>query len=103
MRLRRHMKLISKLAGLVLFLAGVCLAQRLPEIAVPDHYKLTFSPDFVKNDFAGDETIAVRVLKPTSQIVLNAAEIDFQEVIITSGHSTQKATVTLDKEKETAT
>jgi len=35
------------------------------EIAAPDHYKLTFSPDFNKNDFAGDETIEVRVLKPT--------------------------------------
>src|SRR5271170_1922737 len=97
------MKLISTWAGFVLFLAGICVAQRLPEIAVPDHYKLTFSPDFTKNDFAGDETITVRVLKPTSQIVLNAAEIDFQEVTITSGHSAQKATVTLDKDKETAT
>jgi len=97
------MKLISTWAGFVLFLAGICVAQRLPEIAVPDHYKLTFSPDFTKNDFAGDETITVRLLKPTSQIVLNAAEIDFQEATITSGHSTQKATVTLDKDKETAT
>jgi aminopeptidase N len=97
------MKLISILAGLVFFLTDVCAAQRLPEIAAPDHYKLTFSPDFTKNDFAGEETIDVRVLKPTSQIVLNAAEIDFQEVSITSGHSVQKATVTLDKDKQTAT
>ncbi len=52
---------------------------------------------------SGDETIAVRVLKPTSQIVLNAAEIDFQEVTITSGHAAQKATVALDKDKQTAT
>jgi aminopeptidase N len=79
------------------------MAQRLPEIAIPGHYKLSFSPDFTKNDFAGDETIEVRILKPTSQIVLNAAEIDFQEVTISSGRATQKATVTLDKDKQTAT
>jgi len=97
------MKSISRLAVLSLFLSTVCVAQRLPEIAAPDHYKLTFSPDFTKNDFAGDETIEVRVLKSTSQIVLNAAEIDFQEVTVSSGHATQKATVTLDKDKETAT
>jgi aminopeptidase N len=97
------MKLISTLAGLVCFLTCVCVAQRLPEIAVPDHYKLSFAPDFTKNAFAGEETIAVKVLKPTSQIVLNAAEIDFQEATITSGHSTQKAAVTLDKDKQTAT
>jgi aminopeptidase N/puromycin-sensitive aminopeptidase len=97
------MKLISALAGLVFFLTGVCVAQRLPEIAVPDRYKLTFSPDFTSNDFAGDEVIEVRVLKPTSQIVMNAAEIDFQEATITSGNNPQKATVTLDKDKQTAT
>jgi aminopeptidase N len=97
------MKLISWFAVLFLFLTSLCMGQRLPEIAVPDHYTLTFSPDFTKDDFAGDETVAVRVLKPTSQIVLNAAEIDFQEATITSGHSTQKATVALDKDKQTAT
>ncbi len=97
------MKLTSTWAGLVIFLTGISMAQRLPEIAVPDHYKLIFSPNFAKNDFAGEETIAIRVLEPTSQIVLNAAEIDFQEVSITSGGSTQKATVTLDKDKQTAT
>ena len=90
-------------AGLLFLLVSGCMAQRLPEIAAPDHYKLTFSPDFTKDDFAGGETIELRVLKTTSQIVLNAADIDFQDVSITSGHTTQKAKVTLDKEKETAT
>ncbi|MFZ0284864.1 MAG: hypothetical protein WAL32_06500, partial [Terriglobales bacterium] len=97
------MRSISKLTALFLFLTGFCLAQRLPDIAVPDHYTLTFSPDFTKNDFAGDETIAVQVLKPTSQIVLNAIDIDFHEASITSGASTQTATVTLDKDTQMAT
>ena len=97
------MKRVFLLAGLFLFVASVCTAQRLPELAVPDNYKLTFAPDFTKNNFTGDEIIQVRVLKPTSEIVLNAAEIDFEAVTITSGSTTQKAKVTVDKEKEMAT
>ena len=97
------MKRVFLLAGLFLFLVSVCTAQRLPELAVPDNYKLAFAPDFTKNNFTGDEIIQVRVLKPTSEIVLNAAEIDFEAVTITSGSTTQKAKVTVDKEKEIAT
>jgi aminopeptidase N/puromycin-sensitive aminopeptidase len=97
------MKRIFLLAGLFLCLVAVCAAQRLPELAVPDNYKLTFAPDFSKNNFTGAETIQVRVLKPTSVIVLNAAEIDFDVATVTSGGASQKAKVTLDKEKEMAT
>src|SRR5580704_13760324 len=94
------MKRIFLLAGLCSCLVAVCAAQRLPELAVPDNYKLTFAPDFTKNNFTGDETIQVRVLKPTSEIMLNAVEIDFDAVTITSAGATQKAQVTLDKNKD---
>ncbi len=40
------------------------------------------------------------MLKPTSEITLNAVDIDFHEVTITSGGATQKAKVTPEKEKE---
>src|SRR5580658_11053482 len=80
-----------------LSLAG---AQRLPDIARPENYKLTFTPDLEKATFQGDETISVRLLKPTSEITLNAIDIDFQDVAITSGGATQKAKVTPQKEKE---
>ncbi|MGA8489597.1 MAG: M1 family metallopeptidase [Terriglobales bacterium] len=97
------MKRIFLLTGLFLCLASLCAAQRLPELAVPENYKLAFAPDFTKNNFSGDETIQVRVLKPTSDIVLNAAEIDFDVATINSGGTSQKAKVTLDKDKEMAT
>jgi aminopeptidase N len=99
----KKMKRIFLLVCFILLLVSICAAQRLPELAVPDNYKLTFALDFTKNNFTGEETIQVRVLKPTSEIVLNAAEIDFTAVTITSKGATQKAQVTLDKEKETAT
>ena len=90
------------LATLTFAVAALSLsaAQRLPEVATPDNYKLTFAPDLEKAKFQGDETISIRVLKPTAEITLNAADIDFQDVTITAGGSTQKATVTPQKEKE---
>ncbi len=78
-------------------------AQRLPEVAVPENYKLSFAPDFQKDNFAGEESIQIRILKSTSQIVLNSAEIEFQSATIANGATAQKARVALDKQKETAT
>jgi aminopeptidase N/puromycin-sensitive aminopeptidase len=90
------------LAGLTFALItfSMALAQRLPDVAIPENYKLTFTPNLEKAAFEGDEAISLRVLKPTSQITLNAVDIDFHDVTITSGGKTQKATVTPDKAKE---
>jgi aminopeptidase N/puromycin-sensitive aminopeptidase len=87
----------------VVLSSSLSFAQRLPELARPVNYKLTFAPDFEKNIFAGQETISVQILKPTSGILLNAAEIDFLSASITSAGATQQAKITLDKEKEMAT
>src|SRR5208282_542869 len=90
------------LAGIFFIVLTFSLAnaQRLPEIARPENYKLTFTPDLDKAKFEGDETIAIRVLNAASDITLNAGDIDFHYATITSGGSTQKAKVTPDKEKE---
>lgn len=87
----------------VLLLASFAMAQRLPETSVPENYKLTFTPDFNKNNFAGEEVIKIRVLKPTSQIVLNSADIEIGEATLTGGGVTQTPTVSFDKEKEMVT
>jgi len=94
-----------KLLGLALLplLGSLALAQRLPQTALPENYQLTLSPDFSRDKFSGDETIRVRLLQPSSQIILNSAEIDFQDASISIGSLTQKAAVTLDAPKEMAT
>ena len=51
---------------LALATVSVAVAQRLPEVATPENYKLTFTPDLEKATFRGDETISIRVRKPTS-------------------------------------
>jgi len=79
---------------------SLAVAQRLPENARPENYKLTFTPDLDKATFEGDETIAIRMLKPGSEITLNAVDIDFHDVTVTNGGTTQKAKVTPEKEKE---
>ena len=83
--------------------ASSASAQRLPQLAVPENYKLNFAPDFDKDNFAGEETIQIRVVQPTSQIILNAAEIQFGHATISSAGLTQTAKVTIEKEKEMAT
>src|SRR5579872_6293051 len=75
-------------------------AQRLPEIARPENYKLTFTPDLDSAKFEGDEVLTINVLKPTSEITLNSADIDYHDVTIKSGGMMQTAKVTPQKQNE---
>src|ERR1700733_8283922 len=94
------MKRTFAVLSFVVLTISLASAQRLPEIARPENYKLTLSPDLDSAKFEGEEMLTIRVLKPTSEITLNAADIDFHEVTIASGGATQKAKVTAQKEKE---
>src|SRR2546429_2812209 len=96
----QSMKRILVLSAFVMATFSMATAQRLPQVATPENYKLVFTPDLEKATFEGDETISLKVLKPTSEITLNAVDIDFHDVTITSGGSSQKAKVTPEKEKE---
>ena len=97
------MKRIFAVALAVIGLGALAAAQRLPETAIPSSYDLKFEPNLAQATFTGDETIHVRVLKPTSTITLNAVEIEFQEATVTAAGSTQKAQLELDAAKEQAT
>ena len=83
--------------------AAPCFAQRLPGNVVPRHYDITVEPNLAEATFGGTEKIAVRLQKPATAIVLNAAEITFDRVSVTSAGRTQEATVTADAEKEQVT
>ncbi|HYL46310.1 MAG TPA: M1 family metallopeptidase [Candidatus Limnocylindrales bacterium] len=97
------MKKWMAVLAFVLGFAGLAGAQRLPGGATPQKYQLTIAPNFEKENFAGEETIEVRLEKPTTSITLNALEITFEGVSITSAGETQTAKVTLDDKKEQAT
>ncbi len=94
------MKRILAISIVALAAVSLAAAQRLPEVAAPDNYKLTFTPNLEKATFDGDETISIHVLKPTSQVTLNAVDIDFHDVTISADGTTQTAKVTPEKDKE---
>ena len=78
-------------------------AQRLPATAAPEHYDLAFVVDIPNKRFQGTETIRVRLVQPTSRIVLNAAELTLEEASITAAGASQRAAISLDRADETAT
>jgi aminopeptidase N len=95
---------VKKIAFAVAVLIAVpVFAQRLPQTVVPRHYRITLVPDLASEKFSGDETIDVDVREPSTTITLNAAEIDFDDVAVTSAGHTQKAQVATDAAKQTAT
>jgi len=69
----------------------------------PQHYSLTLTPDLKAATFAGAESIDVNLSAPVRTITLNSAEITFLSVSINAGRKSQKAAVSLDKDKEKAT
>ena len=93
---------------LLVFAAGLlacctAVAQRLPGGASPNHYSLAVNINFATNTFDGDETINLKLGKPTNTITLNALEIDFHDVTVTAGGQTQTAKVSTDEKNEMAT
>jgi aminopeptidase N len=89
--------------ALILAFGPVARAQRLPELATPENYRLTIDVNLDKESFTGDETITIRVPRPTTKIVLNAAEITFVQASATAAGKTQTAKATPDEEKQMAT
>jgi puromycin-sensitive aminopeptidase len=74
---------------------------RLPRHVVPIRYDLRLEPDLTAAHFAGQETITLTVLQPTSEIVLNAIELDITSAQI-EGNSgpARQATMALDASLE---
>jgi aminopeptidase N len=84
-------------------LAPEALAQRLPSIAAPLHYDLRFVPDLAAERFSGDARIQVRVLAPTSTLVLHAADIDIHSARVRGGGRDAVVATTLDPKTQTVT
>ena len=70
---------------------------RLPRQVVPTRYDLRLELDLTATSFAGQETITLTVSQPTSEIVLNAIELDITaaQIVGDSGPARQ-ATIALD-------
>ncbi len=76
---------------------------RLPRDVLPEHYALVFEPDLASASFRGEATVDVRVLASTSQVVLNAAELDISEARASAHEGDeQEAAVSYRPEEEQA-
>ena len=78
-------------------------AQRLPSGIIPTHYTLTLTPDLKNATFTGVETVDIALQQPVNSITLNAADLTFQSVAITSGDARQSASTTLVQNRQQAT
>ncbi len=77
---------------------------RLPKDVVPKHYVLHFTPDLKNFTFKGEETIEISVKKTVSAIVINSAEIDIANVVLTDKWGNSLAgVVSYDETNEFAT
>jgi len=76
---------------------------RLPTTVTPERYALRLTPDLDRWTFAGEETIAVQVYEPVSEIVLNAAELEIHAVSVKRGDGkVLRVQASLDEENELA-
>jgi aminopeptidase N len=94
--------LATSAAFLCPFLSSA-IAQRLPLTVIPEHYTLALTPNLKAATFSGVESIDVNLAEPADHITLNAAEIAFVSVSATADGKEQKATISLDKERQQAT
>jgi puromycin-sensitive aminopeptidase len=75
---------------------------RLPRQVIPHRYDLTLEPDLAEARFTGRVTIAVEVMEETSEVVLNAHELEIASVLSRRGSDETAATVTLLPEEQRA-
>src|SRR5690242_5087801 len=55
---------------------------QLPRTAIPHHYAITLTPHADALTFDGNVAIDVEVTKPTTNLVLNAANLSFAKVTL---------------------
>ena len=76
----------------------------LPSNVKPVKYRMTLQPDLNTFTFQGEQTVDIEITVPTARIVLNAAELEIDEVALRrNGVPVPVRSVSLDEETETAT
>lgn len=75
---------------------------RLPENVIPERYNILIKPDLGAGTFLGVIRIDVRVMEPTSEIWLNAVELDVRQALIADeeGAVSVGGRVSLNEENE---
>jgi aminopeptidase N/puromycin-sensitive aminopeptidase len=78
-------------------------AQRLPDVALPQHYTLQLTPNLQTATFTGKETIDLTLARAADAIVLNAWQLKFDTVTGEVDGKSFSAAVSLDNNLQQAT
>ncbi len=78
---------------------------RLPRTVVPSRYDLTLEPDLDAGTFDGTIEVALQILEPVTEIVLNANELKLESATLTAadGRAVEVAKILTDDDAERAT
>ena len=80
-------------------------AVMLPRNIKPENYYIELTPDLGKFTFTGEVSIKIQILQQSSDITLNASELDIHECTLTreSGLNSKPINTNLDDKSETVT
>src|SRR3984885_5806420 len=98
----RLLKRGTSLFAAVLMSAAVH-AQRLPDVALPQHYTLQLTPNLQTATFTGKETIDLTLARAADAIVLNAWQLKFDTVTAEVDGKSLTAAVSLAPDLQQAT
>ena len=73
---------------------------RLPKSVKPRRYEIRLEPDLKAFTFKGEESVAIEVLEPTTEIVLNALELEIDSATVEAAGKRLRAAVHMEPEKE---
>ncbi|MCP3998864.1 MAG: M1 family metallopeptidase [bacterium] len=78
---------------------------RLSRTVIPSRYELTLEPDLGNASFTGTEAVAVEVVEPVNEVVLNAIElvISAAAMVDSAGTRIEASDISYDEDKERAT
>src|SRR5919106_1601710 len=76
---------------------------RLPTTVAPERYEIRLTPDLSRATFAGEEKVVIQIVEPVRQIIVNAAELEFQAVSVRRADGkVVRGDAALDNENEQA-
>ena len=76
----------------------------LPETTHPSKYRITLQPDLKNFTFKGEQSVDLKVLQPTSTIVLNSMELQIASATLHANGTTSNArSIILDEKNQTVT
>src|SRR6266852_141888 len=82
--------------------ADKALEYRLPSAVTPDRYDLTLTPDLSAFTFTGEEWVAIKVHQATSEVVLNALELEIDSAAAERGGKSLTGRIELEPARERA-